>query len=100
MCVCVCVCVTTLSSAPGGQHVGFEVSLVDDVSGWGVAGHDKRGAVRRHRLPHTQLTGALPHHRCEVTWGGEERERMREMERDGDEEREKEMKREREMERK
>lgn len=53
------------------QHVVLKVSLVSNVPGGEVSGHHKGGAVRSCGLSDAQLLGALPHHSCEMTWGGD-----------------------------
>lgn len=53
----------------GWEHVGLKVSLVGDVPRGEVPGHHEGGAVGGGGLPDAQLGAALPHHRCEMTWG-------------------------------
>lgn len=54
------------SSLFSWEHVVLEVSLVGDISSWGVSGDDKRGAIGCDGLPDAHLLGALPHHGCEM----------------------------------
>lgn len=54
------------SSLFSREDVVLKVSLVGDISSWGVSGDNKRGAVGGGGLPNAHLLGALPHHGCEM----------------------------------
>lgn len=56
------------SSLFSREDIVLEVSLVGDISSWGVSGDNKRGAVWGGGLPDAHLLGALPHHGCEMAW--------------------------------
>lgn len=49
------------------EDVALKVSLVGDISSWGVSSYNKRGAVGCGGLPDAHLFGALPHHGREMT---------------------------------